>query len=805
MGDSARAPALSERPRHLGGAARERSWPPPSRPSPCCSCGPPWWGPTSPSHLRLDALLRLPIEGFVFIALVAVVGPSARRLLVWVLGPLLGLVLIVKLLNIGFFAAFDKPFDPYQDLKYVGFATETVKASLGQATGLLIVVAVGAVVIGVPVLMAVAVRRVSRVAAEHRAGTLRAVGGLVLAWVLCLAVGAQFVPATPIASAGAASLIVSQARAVRADIEDHGVFAREIRNDRFAATPASRLLTGLRGKDVLLLFVESYGKVAVQGTSSRRRRSVLASGDKRLAAAGFSARSAWMTSPTFGGISWLAHSTFQTGLWVDTPQRYEQLLENQRFTLTQAFDRAGWRTVDDVPSDDKPWAPGKTFYHFDKLYNRKNVGYHGPRFAFARDARPVRDVGSATAGAGQAPPPSGLRGGRPRLEPRAMDPHPSDGALGPARRRVDLHKRHEGRWRRRLHVNGLSSYIDINGSPVVRAAYGESIQYTMNALISYVQHYGNKNTVVIVLGDHQPWTVVSGAEPSHEVPISIIARDPSVLSRSPAWGWSDGLRPSPRAPVWPESAFRDRFLARSARSPDGTHMSGDLHDRPYTLLSCALSIDGYLGGTTLRRLELSNDADFDRVDAVRASCDAILVGAATVRHDNPRLLVRSEARREARQGPRHGRHRRSRSPSPSGAELDPRADFFASGEAEKLVYCTSERVPGAALALGPVATVLDGGQPVDMRRISEDLGARRRAADGGGRGTVHTQFLTGNLVDELQLVVAPFFVGDSRATRFVRDGRFPWNPDRRATLSEVRQIGDVVLLRYALSSRFQDD
>jgi 5-amino-6-(5-phosphoribosylamino)uracil reductase len=227
-------------------------------------------------------------------------------------------------------------------------------------------------------------------------------------------------------------------------------------------------------------------------------------------------------------------------------------------------------------------------------------------------------------------------------------------------------------------------------------------------------------------------------------------------------------------------------------------------DRPYTLLSCALSIDGYLGSATPRRLELSNDADFDRVDAVRASCDAILVGAATIRNDNPRLLVRSEVRRAARKA-------RGMASSPikvtvtDRAELDPRVDFFAAGDAEKLVYCTSERVLDARSRLGPVATVLDGGQPVDMRRISENLGGRgveRLMVEGGSN--VHTQFLTGNLVDELQLVVAPFFVGDSRAPRFVHDGRFPWNPDRRATLAEVRQIGDVVLLRYALSSRFQD-
>ena len=226
-------------------------------------------------------------------------------------------------------------------------------------------------------------------------------------------------------------------------------------------------------------------------------------------------------------------------------------------------------------------------------------------------------------------------------------------------------------------------------------------------------------------------------------------------------------------------------------------------DRPYTLLSCGMSIDGYLGSASPRRRELSNDADFDRVDAVRASCDAIMVGATTVRLDNPRLLVRSQTRRDARAA-------RGVPPSPikvtvtERLDLDPRADFFTVGDIEKLVYCATPRVPDARSRLGTVATVIDGGQKVDMRSLSEDLGARgvqRLMVEGGGN--VHTQFLTDNLVDELQLVVAPFFVGDSRATRFVSDGQFPWNPGRRATLAEVRQIGDVVLLRYALSSRFE--
>src|SRR5262249_52318919 len=165
-----------------------------------------------------------------------------------------------------------------------------------------------------------------------------------------------------------------------------------------------------------------------------------------------------------------------------------------------------------------------------------------------------------------------------------------------------------------------------------------------------------------------------------------------------------------------------------------------MRDRPYTLLSCSVSIDGYIGSAASRLL-LSNDADFDRVDAVRASCDAILVGAATVRMDNPRLLVRSQTRREERAS-------RGLASSPmevtvtGRAELDARAEFFTAGDAEKIVYCASPQAADARERLGPVATVVDAGYPVEMGRLSADLGARgveRLMVEGGG--TVHTQFL----------------------------------------------------------------
>lgn len=226
-------------------------------------------------------------------------------------------------------------------------------------------------------------------------------------------------------------------------------------------------------------------------------------------------------------------------------------------------------------------------------------------------------------------------------------------------------------------------------------------------------------------------------------------------------------------------------------------------ERPYTLLSCGMSIDGYLDNAADERLLLSNEADFDRVDEVRSECDAILVGARTIRQDNPRLLVRDPDRLERRVACGLPASPAKVTLTQTG-RLDPRSDFFRAGDVAKLVYCESDSVPAMRSRLGGVATVVDGGSSVRMRRLSEDLherGVQRLMVEGGA--SVHTQFLTEDLADELQLVVAPFFVGDSRARRFVDDGRFPFNGERRATLADVRRIGDVVLLRYALSARFE--
>jgi 5-amino-6-(5-phosphoribosylamino)uracil reductase len=217
-----------------------------------------------------------------------------------------------------------------------------------------------------------------------------------------------------------------------------------------------------------------------------------------------------------------------------------------------------------------------------------------------------------------------------------------------------------------------------------------------------------------------------------------------------------------------------------------------------------MSIDGYIDRANESRLLLSNDQDFDRVDGVRAGVDAILVGATTVRNDNPRLQVRDPGRRRARVD--HGLPEQPMKVTiTQRGRLDTSHRFFADDGSLKLVYACSRVADELTGRLGQVCEIVDAGDPVQIAELSADLhgrGVRRLMVEGGG--AVHTQFLAEDLVDELQLVVAPFFVGEPGARRFVGEGRFPWHPGRRARLVETRQLGDVVLLRYALSERFAE-
>ena len=502
--------------------------------------------PNQVSELDAGAFVRLPLELLVVLVLAVLLPAAPRRVLAVVAGTVLALLMVVKVLDMGFITAFDRPFDPISDSTYVGIGVETLRDAIGRSSANLALAVIAVILVGLLALPVLALMRVTRVAAGHRDWVLRGAVALGVVWVALRLVGA------PVASTSAAALAVDEVQTVQSGLAAQRILAREIPRDRFASTPGDQLLTGLRGKDVLLLFVESYGQVAVQGSSfSPGVNAVLDRGTEQLEARGFSSRSAFLSSSTFGGLSWLAHATLQSGIRIGTQRGYNQLVKSDRVTLSRAFGRAGWRTVVGAPANKRTWPEGKSFYRYDEIYDRRNVGYRGPGF-----------------GVSPMPDQYVLQALHDRELARRDRP--------PLFAEVDLISSHAP-W---TQIPQLIPWEDVGDGSIfhrvpeaqsteaslfgdakrARRAYGLSIEYTMRTIISFVQRYADDETVVVLVGDHQPATLVSGEDATHDVPISVIARDPKVIGRIAGWNWQGGLHPSPEAPVWPMSAFRDRFL-----------------------------------------------------------------------------------------------------------------------------------------------------------------------------------------------------------------------------------------------------
>lgn len=223
---------------------------------------------------------------------------------------------------------------------------------------------------------------------------------------------------------------------------------------------------------------------------------------------------------------------------------------------------------------------------------------------------------------------------------------------------------------------------------------------------------------------------------------------------------------------------------------------------PYTVLSCAVSVDGYLDDASGSRLVLSGPEDLDEVDEFRAAVDAILVGAGTIRADDPRLLVRSAPRvasRLARDWPPHPR----RVTLTFSGSLSPESRFFTGPVPAPLVYCSANAVADLSRRLGPAAEVISAGDPPSLAAVLSDLSTERSVdsvlIEGGSR--ILRDAFAENLADELRLAIAPFFVGSPIAPRFALPARYPHNASRPMHLMSVRQLGSVAVLHYLLTTR----
>ncbi|MFI5935141.1 sulfatase-like hydrolase/transferase [Actinoplanes sp. NPDC051494] len=500
---------------------------------------------------RLGTYFRLPIEGVVAIGVLLLIpGRKGKRIVAGVLGAGLGLLVLEKALDMGFYKFLARPFDPVLDWVLL----DDAESFLDEAAGKLAVVGalIGIVLLVVLVLglSTLAAMRLAGVIDRHRRITLASsVSGIAL-WTVCLMVGVTTFTNIPLAARSSYTYAIDRARMVKHGINDEKNFAREVKVDAFATTPADQLLTSLRGKDVMVTFVESYGRSAIEDpVLNTGVVKVLDNGSAELAGAGFVAQSGWLTSPTFGGGSWLAHSTLLSGLWINNQQRYRNLTSSDRLTLTSLFKKASWDTTSVMPGATRAWPEGN-FYGYNQVYDSRTMGYAGPKFGWGPQAdQYTLDWFQKNVMAPATTPQF--------VEMPLVSSHTP---WAPIPSFIDWKDVGDGSVYHQIKASAKKSGTIWKDPAKIKHEYGRSVQYTLTTLISYLENFGDENTVMVFLGDHQPSPIVVGDGASHDVPITIVAKDKAVLDKVAGWGWTDGLKPAPDTPVWPMNDFRDKFL-----------------------------------------------------------------------------------------------------------------------------------------------------------------------------------------------------------------------------------------------------
>lgn len=514
--------------------------------------------PNSLPKFRPGVFVRIPVEAILG-AGVLIVLPRKPRLVAAVLaGVGLGLVILLNLLDIGFYMFLGRGFNVVLDWVLFDDAQAYLEDSMGRGAMIGAMIGVVALVLIVLAVMALAVLRLSNVMARNRDRAARTTVAIGTVWVTCAALGLQF-SGPPLAARSTVALVQDRMHRVSATLKDEAAFAKEARKDAFGKTPGDQLLTDLRGKDVIFSFIESYGRSAIEDPDiAPGVNATLADKDEELREAGFAAKSGWLTSATYGGSSWLGHSTFLSGLWINNQARYRTVTAGEHLTLTGAFKRTGaWRTVGIMPGVQKSWPEGK-FYGLDNIYDSRELGYQGPKFSWS--TMPDQYALSAF---------ERLEHGKKHDKPLMSEIilTSSHQPWAPLPETIPWDQVGDGSVFKDIEKAGKEAGDVFYDSDKVKEEYGKSIQYSVTSLIDYVAKYGNKDTVLVFLGDHQPLAKVSGNKASRDVPISIVAQDKSVLDKIDDWEWTDGLKPDSTAPVWRMDSFRDRFLIAYGSKP----------------------------------------------------------------------------------------------------------------------------------------------------------------------------------------------------------------------------------------------
>ncbi|MEU8852389.1 sulfatase-like hydrolase/transferase [Streptomyces sp. NPDC048564] len=518
--------------------------------------------PNTLPALQPNRFTRIPAEAIIG-AVVMLALPRRPRIAAAALyGIGLAVLTVLNLLDMGFNEYLGRGFNAALDWDLLPDAQSYVADTMGGA------VATGAAIGGVILilllmaLMAAATIHLSTLLTTHKA---RATQGALMAgtvWITCTALNLQAL-GMPIASDHAAGALRTHAQRTVDSLEDEARFAEEAKADTFGNTPPDQLLPDLRGKDVVFTFIESYGRSAIEDPiMAPGVGRTLDASNEALAEAGFHARSGWLTSATFGGSSWLGHSTTMSGLWIDNQRRYRTVTAGEHLTLTKAFQKTGaWDTVGVMPGVQKGW-PESKWYGLDRLYNAWQLGYKGPKFSWST----MPDQYALEAFQRQI---HGKKHDKPLMSFVILTS--SHQPWAPIPKMVDWDDLGDGSVFEAIQKAGKKPGDVLTDTTKSREEYGRSVEYSLTSLTQWMERYGTDDTVLVFLGDHQPMARVSGNHASRDVPISIVAKDPKVLDKIADWNWTEGLKPANDAPVWRMSAFRDRFLTAYGSTPHASN------------------------------------------------------------------------------------------------------------------------------------------------------------------------------------------------------------------------------------------
>jgi len=508
--------------------------------------------PNHPDALTPALLLQVPLEWFAIVALLLLLpsdkvwAQGARALLVL----LLTLLSVLKLADLASFTAFNRAYNPLMDVPLAEAAFRLAAGSVGLP--LATTLAIGVVLLPFLLtgllwwatgrLMALNLRRPGR-------DGMGLVGGVALVLLVAHVGAARGAWALPFALPGesfSTRLAIDRTATFQTLYADLAAFEIEASKDPFVGH--SDLFGRLAGRDVLVIFVESYGQTAYRNPLyAPTHLARLEQAQTKLAEAGLAMRSAWLTSPVAGGQSWLAHSTLASGLSIDNQARYRAMLASSRASLYHLAQRAGYRTATIMPAITLPW-PEARFMGFTDIYEAADLGYRGDAFNWTT----MPDQYTLSMVERLLP-----ADGRPDFAMTAL--LSSHAPWTPVPRLVDWDAVGDGSiFDANQHVGPPGGAV-WSKQELMREQYRLALDHSLAVVFDFAARQAGRDWLLIILGDHPPAQTVSGID-GQDVPIHIIG-SAAVLSAFDDWHFTPGLIPGEEAPIWPMDAFRDRFIA----------------------------------------------------------------------------------------------------------------------------------------------------------------------------------------------------------------------------------------------------